>query len=76
MSHKAHMASSHAFGREHLHMLNAQVAANMMAAHHQGGNNVLAHHHQQQPQHHQPTNLSIGSNHQEVGFNDSSLGLY
>ncbi len=68
MSHKAHI--SHAFGREHLHMLNAQVAANMMAAHHQGGNNILAHHHQQQQpqQHHQPTNLSIGSNHQEVTF--------
>ena len=64
MSHKAHMTSSHSFGRD-LHMINA---ANMaMNAHLHAGNNV---HHlqqqQQQQQHHQPTNLSIGSNQQNV----------
>lgn len=52
MAHKAHLASSHAFGRDHMH-------PNMMSAHHQDiGTN---HHHN-----HHPTNLSMSSNHQNV----------
>ena len=54
MSHKAHMTSSHSFGRDHLHLINSQ--GNMMSAHHQSIHQI----------HHQPTNLSMSSNHQEV----------
>ena len=57
------MTSSHSFGRD-LHMINA---ANMaMNAHLHAGNNVHHLQQQQQQQHHQPTNLSIGSNQQNV----------
>jgi hypothetical protein len=55
------MTSSHSFGRD-LHMINA--ANNAMNAHLHAGNNVQ--HHLQQ--HHQPTNLSIGSNQQNVSY--------